>query len=93
MALVQTGKGFLLLSKRRFSVADPSLSSSLPFASTSQPSPFGLALVRASDGDATIRDMLLAMAWDRYRAAGFPCGSDEAGMERWWNQRLAAWTN
>ena len=93
MALVRSRTSFLVVGQRPFSVVDPSLSSPLRFASTPSPSPFGLALVRAADGDAQVHDVLLAMAWDRYRAAGLPYGADEAGLEQWWNQRLATWTN
>lgn len=67
----------------------PFVSSASHSPRTGQPSPFGLALLRASGGNRVVLDGLRAAAWSAYRSAGCPCGPDEPGLEQWWNTRLA----
>jgi hypothetical protein len=60
------------------------------FASTEAPSAFGLALVQAAGGDPHLLQALKALAWEAYLEVGAPLGRDEAGLRRWWSDRLEA---
>ena len=61
--------------------------------STGAPGSFELALLKTAGGDPQLAMALRQLAWERYLAAGTPCGMSEEGMAAWWNERLTTLRN
>ncbi|MDX1439151.1 MAG: hypothetical protein R3284_04535 [Rubricoccaceae bacterium] len=70
-----------------------SFSSVEGYTSTSRPSALGMAILRASGGDANLAAAIRSLAWESYLGAGYPYGYSESGLERWWEQRLLLYNN